>query len=66
MVINNLKFYRDRAVEARCDADAATLEHVRERCLRSERAWNRLADRVAGVEAKRQADLQTKAEMPQE
>ena len=39
-------FYRARAAEARADAEAATLDNVRERCLRSAIAWEGMADRV--------------------
>lgn len=64
MSANTLKFYRDRAAEARRDANAATLDHVRERCLRSEHAWTVLADRIAATEEKRQAYLEMKAAEP--
>ena len=43
----DLDFYLARAAQARADADSATLDHVRERCRRSEAAWNGLADRAA-------------------
>ena len=43
----DLDFYLARAAQARADADSATLDHVRERCRRSEEAWNSLADRAA-------------------
>nr|WP_294849592.1 hypothetical protein [uncultured Sphingomonas sp.] len=66
MANTTLKFYRDRAAEARRDADAATLDHVRERCQRSELAWTKLADRIAETEEKRQAHLEMKAAEPQE
>jgi hypothetical protein len=42
-----LEFYLARAAQARADGDAATLDHVRERCRRSEAAWTGLADRAA-------------------
>ena len=48
-----LQFYVARAEQARADADAATLDIVRERCLRSEAAWNLLAERAAKTEEKR-------------
>jgi hypothetical protein len=53
-----LQFYLARVAEAREQAEAATLAHVRERCLRSEAAWTELADRAARAEemrAKREA-----------
>ena len=51
---SQLEFYRARAEQARADADAATLAHVRERCLRSEAAWQALANRAARAEDMRE------------
>ena len=45
-----LQFYRDRAAQARADADAASLDNVRDRCLRAEDAWNRMAERAERTE----------------
>jgi hypothetical protein len=53
----NLQFYLARAAQSREDADAATLDHVRERCRRSEAAWTALADRAARSE-KMRVDLE--------
>jgi len=39
----NLQFFLARADEARAEGEAATLDHVRERCRRSEAAWSALA-----------------------
>ena len=47
---SQLDFYRARADQARAEADAATLSHVRERCLRSEAAWLQLAGRAERAE----------------
>jgi hypothetical protein len=47
---SNLEFYLARAAQARDEADAATLDLVRERCRRSEAAWTELADRAARSE----------------
>jgi len=47
------KFYSDRADEARSQANAATLDNVRERCLRSATVWEELASRAARVDAER-------------
>ncbi len=50
--------YRENAAQARRDADAATLENVRERCLRAEAAWLDMAERqerVAHARAEREA-----------
>jgi hypothetical protein len=38
--------YLARAEAARADADAATLDNVRDRCLRSEAAWREMAARA--------------------
>ncbi|WP_037499501.1 hypothetical protein [Sphingomonas jaspsi] len=66
MANTTLQFYRDRAADARRDGEAATLEHVRERCRRSEEAWTVLGDRLAATEAKRLARESEKAAQPQE
>jgi hypothetical protein len=50
---NTLQFYLARADEARKQAEAATLSHVRDRCRRSEAAWTQLADRAAANEKAR-------------
>lgn len=42
-----------RAAQARADADAAKLDNVRERCLRSEAAWNDMAERAERTEKMR-------------
>lgn len=61
---SNLEFYRSRAAQARADADEATLDHVRERCRRSEAAWTALADRAARSEQLKIAEAQRKAKRP--
>jgi hypothetical protein len=43
---SNLEFFLARAEQARSEAETATLEHVRERCRRSEAAWTVLADKA--------------------
>lgn len=58
----NLQFYRARADQARADAEEATLEHVRERCRRSEEAWTQLANRAARSEDLRAKQEQMKAD----
>lgn len=45
--------YLARANEARADAESATLENVRARCLRAEAAWRAMADRVVRTETMR-------------
>ena len=59
---SNLEFLRARAAQARADAEEATLEHVRERCLRSEAAWASLADRAQRSENLREAEAKRKQE----
>ncbi len=44
-----------RAAEARRDADAAMLDNVRDRCLRSEAAWSDMAARAERTEKMRAA-----------
>jgi len=39
-------FYAARAAEARIDADKATLDNVRERCIRAAEAWEAMAARA--------------------
>ncbi len=47
------QFFLDRAAQARADADAAILDNVRDRCLRAEDAWSRMAERSARTEQMR-------------
>ena len=47
--------YRQRAAEARADADRAELGNVRERCLRAEAAWLVMAERADRTERLRAA-----------
>ena len=59
---SNLEFFLARADQARAEADEATLDHVRERCLRSEAAWQALADKAQRTERMREAEAERKAE----
>jgi hypothetical protein len=59
---SNLQFFLARAEQARAEAEAATLDHVRERCRRSQAAWQALADKAARSEKLRAAEAQRKAE----
>ncbi len=59
---SNLDFFLARAAQAREEAEAATLDHVRERCRRSEAAWTALADRAAHTARMRASDEKRKAE----
>jgi hypothetical protein len=58
----NLDFYLARAAQAREEGEAATLEHVRERCRRSEAAWQALADRAERSEQLKAAEAARKAD----
>ena len=44
-----LEFYLERAARARADAEASTLENVRNQCLRSADAWHEMAARLESV-----------------
>ena len=57
----NLQFFLARADQARVEGDAATLEHVRERCRRSEAAWMALADKARRSEELRVEEAERKA-----
>jgi hypothetical protein len=59
---SNLQFFLARAEQARVEGEAATLEHVRERCRRSEAAWQALADRAERSEHMRAVEALRKAE----
>jgi hypothetical protein len=50
---NQHQFFVDQAEQARRDADAATLDNVRERCLRSAAAWAEMARRASRTERMR-------------
>ncbi|MEA3040655.1 MAG: hypothetical protein QOC65_144 [Sphingomonadales bacterium] len=62
-----LDFYRARAAEARAEAEAASLENVRQRCLRAAAAWEDMADRAARTDrmrARQEADRAAAAAAP--
>jgi hypothetical protein len=52
-VTSQLQFYLARAAQARADADESKLDNVRDRCLRAEEAWTRMAERAARTEEMR-------------
>jgi len=58
--MSDKEVYLLRAAEARADAETATLENVRERCLRAESAWIAMADRVEHAEKLRAARIAEK------
>jgi hypothetical protein len=53
--------YLARAAEARTQAEEATLDNVRDRCLRSEAAWSEMAARAERNEKMRATLLAQKA-----
>ena len=53
--------YLGRAEAARAEAQEATLDNVRERCLRAEAAWRDMAARAQRTEHMRQTLLAAKA-----
>jgi hypothetical protein len=53
--------YLARAAQARADADSATLDNVRQRCLRAEAAWSEMAARAERTERMRATLLADKA-----
>jgi len=57
---SNLEFFLTRAAQARDEAEAATLDHVRERCHRSEAAWMALADKAKHSEKLRLEEAKRK------
>ena len=58
--ISQLQFYLARVNQARTEGEAATLNHVRERCQRSEAAWQEMADRASRADAMRAKLLREK------
>ena len=59
--LKDRELYRLRAEQARAEADEATLENVRERCLRAEAAWMEMAVRADRTEKMRADQLAMKA-----
>lgn len=58
--------YRDNAAKCRADADAATLDNVRDRNLRAEAAWLAMAERQERVDTarhQREAAFNSKQEL---
>ena len=54
--------YREYAAKSQADADAATLENVRERNQRAANAWTQMADRQERTEYARSVREGTSAE----
>jgi hypothetical protein len=60
------EFYRARAAESAAQAEATSLDNVRERCLRAEAAWLLMAERLTRAEVSRREQAVEKAERDQE
>jgi hypothetical protein len=61
---SSLEFFLARAAQARAEAEEATLDHVRERCLRSEAAWTAFADKAKRSEQVKIDEALRKANEP--
>ena len=59
--LKDREVYMLRAQQARAEAAQATLENVRERCLRAEAAWTEMAERAERTEKMRASQLAAKA-----
>ena len=59
---SNLHFYLARVEQAQTEKEATTLAQVRERCERSEAAWQALADRAMRGELLREQEVKRKEE----
>lgn len=59
---SDLEFFRARAAQSREEGRLTTLDHVRERCERSEAAWNALVAREERVIRDRESRDRRKAE----
>ncbi|HEX7931152.1 MAG TPA: hypothetical protein VF470_09645, partial [Sphingomicrobium sp.] len=59
--LKDREVYLLRAEQARADADEATLENVRDRCLRAEAAWMEMAARAQRTEKMRADQAAAKA-----
>ncbi|WP_300973898.1 hypothetical protein [Sphingomonas sp. LHG3406-1] len=54
--MSTLEFYAERAAECRRNADASTLDNVRQRNLDAASAWEAMADRLVRTNAHREAN----------
>lgn len=61
---STLDFYLARAAQARAEGEEATLDHVRQRCERSEAAWTALADRAERSEQLKAREALRKSDVP--
>lgn len=58
---SNLNFFLERVKQSRAEGEEATLAHVRDRCRRSEAAWQALADKARRSERLKEAEAKRKA-----
>lgn len=56
------EFYAERAREAAAEAEAATLDNVRDRNLRAEKTWSGLAEQARKVRSDREKAERARAE----
>jgi hypothetical protein len=59
---SNVQFFLARVEQARAEGDEATLDQVRERCRRSEAAWQALANKAERSEKLKAEEAARKAE----
>lgn len=59
---SNREFFLARVEQARAEFAEATLDHVRDRCRRSEAAWQELADKAERSERLREQEAKRKEE----
>lgn len=62
--LKDREIYLLRAEQAKAEAEAAALDNVRERCLRSEAAWREMAARAERTEKMRESLLASKQAQP--
>lgn len=55
-IMSTLEIYIERAAQSRHEAATASLENVRERCLRSALAWEAMADQLRVTQAYKQTN----------
>jgi hypothetical protein len=64
--MSDLENYLARAEQARTAAAEATLDNVRESCLRSEAAWMEMANRLMRLDAMQKRNLADKLRAKEE
>ena len=59
--MSTLQFYQERAQQSRKEAQDATLDNVRDRCLSAAQAWDAMADRVKRTQVYRDGHAAARA-----